>query len=209
MARPRIHDPDLVLDAAEALAVDGGPAAVTIRAVAAATGISNGALYHSFGSRAELLGRTWIRAARRFLAVQAELVDHAGDPVAAVLAAADAPAEFAARHPRSTELVFRIRRTDLLGADLPDTVRADLDATQTTLVELMKTLARRLLGPRRRARRGHPHPVPGRPADSDPARPRPAHRSHRPPPVAGRGPRGPRPRARTGLNTPEGHPCPP
>ncbi|APA98803.1 TetR/AcrR family transcriptional regulator [Nocardia seriolae] len=144
MARPRIHDPDLVLDAAEALAVDGGPAAVTIRAVAAATGISNGALYHSFGSRAELLGRTWIRAARRFLAVQAELVDHAGDPVAAVLAAADAPAEFAARHPRSTELVFRIRRTDLLGADLPDTVRADLDATQTTLVELMKTLARRL-----------------------------------------------------------------
>nr|WP_307695101.1 TetR family transcriptional regulator [Nocardia beijingensis] len=63
MPRPRIHDPGTVLDAAESLAVRCGPAAVTTHAVAAATGVSNGAIYHTFGSRAELLGRTWLRAA--------------------------------------------------------------------------------------------------------------------------------------------------
>ncbi|MET8423446.1 helix-turn-helix domain-containing protein [Nocardia sp. NPDC004860] len=144
MPRPRTHDPDLVLDAAEALAVRSGPAAVTIRAVAAATGVSNGALYHTFGSRAELVGRTWIRAAHRFLALQAAMVAEAGDGVAAVIAAAEAPAEFAARHPMSTRLFFTVRRDDLLGDDLPESVRAQLAATQATLVELMKTLARRL-----------------------------------------------------------------
>ncbi|MVU82488.1 TetR family transcriptional regulator [Nocardia sp. ET3-3] len=144
MPRPRIHDLDLVLDAAETLAVASGPAAVTIRAVATATGASNGALYHSFGSRAELVGRTWIRAAHRFLALQADMVADAGDGIDAVLAAATAPAEFAARHPASTQLLFKIRRADLLGEDIPEPVRAELDATQTTLVELMKTLARRL-----------------------------------------------------------------
>ncbi|WP_405495544.1 TetR family transcriptional regulator [Nocardia sp. NBC_00511] len=144
MPRPRIHDPDVVLDAAETLAVRSGPAAVTIRAVATATGISNGALYHSFGSRAELLSRTWIRAARRFLALQADLVDDAGAAIDAVLAAADAPAEFAARYPASTQLFFRVRRTDLLGDDLPENLRAELDAPQRELVGLMKTLARRL-----------------------------------------------------------------
>ncbi|WP_040808546.1 TetR/AcrR family transcriptional regulator [Nocardia concava] len=146
MPRPRTHDPDLVLDAAEDLAVASGPAAVTIRAVAAATGVSNGALYHTFSSRAELLGRTWIRAAHRFLTLQAEMVAEAADPLEAVLAAAEAPAEFAARYPASTQLFFRVRRTDLLGDELPETVRADVAATQTTLVELMKTLSRRLWG---------------------------------------------------------------
>ncbi|MTE16957.1 TetR/AcrR family transcriptional regulator [Nocardia aurantiaca] len=145
MPRPRTHDPDLVLDATEALAVRSGPAAVTIRAVATATGVSNGALYHSFGSRAELVGRTWIRAAHRFLALQADLVARAGDDgVEAVIAAAEAPAEFAARHPMSTQLFFTVRRADLLGDDLPEQVRAELAATQHTLVDLMKTLARRL-----------------------------------------------------------------
>ncbi|MFF0610633.1 TetR family transcriptional regulator [Nocardia tengchongensis] len=144
MPRPRTHDPDLVLDAAEALAVRSGPAAVTIRAVATATGVSNGALYHTFGSRAELLGRTWIRAAHRFLTLQAELVAAAGDGIDAVIAAAEAPAEFAARYPLSTQLFFRVRRSDLLGDDQPESVRTELDATQRTLVELMKSLAARL-----------------------------------------------------------------
>ncbi|AYF75746.1 TetR/AcrR family transcriptional regulator [Nocardia yunnanensis] len=144
MPRPRIHDLDLALDAAEALAVSAGPAAVTIRAVAAATGMSNGALYHSFGSRGELVGRTWIRAAHRFLALQAELVAAATDPVEAVLAAAGAPAVFAQTYPASTQLFFRIRRDDLLGGELPEPLRTELTGTQTTLVELMKTLARGL-----------------------------------------------------------------
>ena len=75
MPRPRVYDLDRVLDAAEALAVASGPAAVTIRGISAAVGVSNGALYHSFGSRAGLLAQAWLRAGRRFLDAQAAVVD--------------------------------------------------------------------------------------------------------------------------------------
>src|ERR1700737_1755135 len=59
MPRPRVYEPDRVLDAVESLAVASGPAAVTIRAISAAIGVSNGALYHTFGSRSGLMGRAW------------------------------------------------------------------------------------------------------------------------------------------------------
>ncbi|MFI9411196.1 TetR family transcriptional regulator [Nocardia gamkensis] len=147
MPRPRTHDPDTVLDAAESLAVVSGPAAVTTRAVAAATGISNGAIYHTFGSRAELLGRTWLRAARRFLDLQTALVtaalDRHDDDVEAVVAAAEAPAVFAERHPDSSRLLLAVRREELLG-EVPDSVAADLAATDAVLVELLVRLSRRL-----------------------------------------------------------------
>lgn len=143
MPRPRTHDPDAVLDAAESLAA-AGPAAVTIRAVAAATGVSNGAIYHTFSSRSELLARAWIRAARRFGAVQAEAVE-GGSGVDAVIAAADAPAVFAHRCPASSALLLNVHHTDL-DDDLPDDVRAELDAIQRALIDLMKRLARQLWG---------------------------------------------------------------
>jgi AcrR family transcriptional regulator len=147
MPRPRTHDPDTVLDAAESLAVGSGPAAVTTRAVAAATGISNGAIYHTFGSRAELLARTWLRAARRFLDLQTALVtvalDRHDDDIEAVVAAAEAPAVFAERHPDSSRLLLAVRREELLG-EVPDSVAADLAATDAVLVELLVRLSRRL-----------------------------------------------------------------
>ncbi|MBF6206691.1 TetR family transcriptional regulator [Streptomyces gardneri] len=146
MPRPRIHDPDLVLDAAESLAVRSDPAAVTTRAVAAATGISNGAIYHTFGSHTELLGRTWLRAARRFLDLQTALVADAlasRDAGEAVVAAAEAPALFAERHPDSSRLLLAVRREELLG-DVPEGVAADLAATDAVLVELLVRLSRQL-----------------------------------------------------------------
>ncbi|MBF6340990.1 TetR/AcrR family transcriptional regulator [Nocardia abscessus] len=146
MPRPRTHDPDTVLDAAEALAVRSGPAAVTTRAVAAATGISNGAIYHTFGSRAELLGRTWLRAARRFLDLQTTLVTTAldgRDGVEAVVAAAEAPALFAERYPDSSRLLLAVRREELLG-ELPEGIAGELAATDEVLVELLVRLSRQL-----------------------------------------------------------------
>ncbi|MEU6831191.1 TetR/AcrR family transcriptional regulator [Nocardia beijingensis] len=146
MPRPRTHDPDAVLDAAESLAVRSGPAAVTTRAVAAATGVSNGAIYHTFGSRAELLARTWLRAARRFLDLQTALVDAALDgrgDIEAVVAAAQAPAIFAERHPDSSQLLLAVRREELLG-EVPDEIAAELAATDAVLVELLIRLSRQL-----------------------------------------------------------------
>ncbi|WP_280235907.1 TetR/AcrR family transcriptional regulator [Nocardia cyriacigeorgica] len=157
MPRPRTHDLDAVLDAAEALAARSGPAAVTIRAVAAATGVSNGALYHSFGSRAELLARTWLRAAHRFLALQTELVDailmpsqeRIGDAtsVDAVVAAAETPAVFARQHPDSSTLLLAISREQLLG-DVPESLATELTGTDRALVDVLVRLSQAMWGRR-------------------------------------------------------------
>ncbi|KIU14743.1 TetR/AcrR family transcriptional regulator [Mycolicibacterium llatzerense] len=149
MPRPRVYDLDAVLDAAESLAVEAGPAGVTTRAVAAAAGISNGAIYHNFGSRTDLVARTWLRAARRFLDVQTELVDAAladtaADPVDAVVAAAQAPAVFYERRRQSAQLVWRVQRDQLLGPDLPVSLAAELKDLDRQLIDLMVRLSSHL-----------------------------------------------------------------
>jgi AcrR family transcriptional regulator len=142
--RPRLYEPDRVLDAVESLTVASGPAAVTIRAVSAAVGVSNGALYHTFESRSGLMGRAWIRAARRFFTMQHDLVDQAladGDPQAAVVAAADAPVVFADRYPDSSKLLWLVSREELLDSDLPDDVATELHDLHRSLIDLMIRLA--------------------------------------------------------------------
>jgi AcrR family transcriptional regulator len=147
MPRPRVYEPDRVLDAVESLAVTSGPAAVTIRAISAAVGVSNGALYHTFGSRAGLMGRAWLRAGHRFLAVQNMLVDQAlteagpRAPIAAVVAAADASAVFAEQYPDSSKLLWTVRRDELLDSDLSDEIATELSDLDRLLVGLMIRLA--------------------------------------------------------------------
>lgn len=147
MPRPRVYEPDRVLDAVESLAVASGPAAVTIRAISAAIGVSNGALYHTFGSRSGLMGRAWLRAGRRFLTVQNTLVDRALSKtgpraaVAAVAAAADAPVVFAEQYPDSSKLLLTVRREELLNSDLPDEIAMELRDLDRLLVGLMIRLA--------------------------------------------------------------------
>jgi AcrR family transcriptional regulator len=144
-----MHDPDHIIDAAESLAVCAGPAAVTTRAVGAAARVSNGAIYHSFGSRGALLGRTWLRAARRFLSVHTELVDSALDNdsgIAAVVAAAEAPAVFAQRFPQSSRLLVGVHRHQLLDDDLTADVAGELAALDRVLVGLMIRLSTNLWG---------------------------------------------------------------
>ena len=159
MPRPRLHDLDGLLDAAERLAVESGPAAVTVRALSERTSVSNGAIYHAFGSRAGLVGRAWLRAARRFLAMQRAMVEdalehgHGPDAVTgAVVAAADAPAQFVTDHPASGRFLLTVSRDELLAsADLPDDLAADLQELDQSLADLFVTLSRAVWG---RADRG-------------------------------------------------------
>ncbi|MFD3508607.1 TetR family transcriptional regulator [Nocardia sp. NPDC058666] len=152
MPRPRTHDPQTVLDAAEALAARSGPAAVTVRAVAAATGVSNGALYHTFASRQEVLARTWLRAAHRFLAMQSADIDravHATDHPArvdAVLDAAEAPARLANHHPDSARLLLQIDRAELLDGDIAPALAQEIADTEKALLAAINRLARALWG---------------------------------------------------------------
>ncbi len=145
MRRPRVHDLDHLLDVAEALAVESGPAAVTIRALSELTSVSNGAIYHAFGSRAGLLGRVWLRGAQRMLTVQRGSVDDAlatGTAVDAIVAAADAPARFLLDHPTAGQFLMIVSRRELLGSnDIPDALADDLRMLDSTLVELFVRLS--------------------------------------------------------------------
>src|SRR5690606_28307424 len=128
-----------------------GPAAVTVRAVAAATGMSNGALYHTFGSRAGVLGQAWLRAAHRFLELQRELAESAdSDPVEAIVAAAQTPSVFAERFPASARLLLVVSREELLGAQLPADLTERIAATERQLLDLLIGLAARRWGRRDR-----------------------------------------------------------
>ncbi|MBC2641252.1 MULTISPECIES: TetR family transcriptional regulator [unclassified Rhodococcus (in: high G+C Gram-positive bacteria)] len=148
MPRPRVHDLDEALDVVERLAVEGGPSAVTVRAVAAATEMSNGAIYHAFGSRGGLVGRAWLRAAHRFLDLQQASVERALErgAVDAVVAAADTPAVFAEKFPQSSRFLLAVRRDELLGSDIPEDVDAELSRLDSVLVALFVRLARALWG---------------------------------------------------------------
>ncbi|MEV6252654.1 TetR/AcrR family transcriptional regulator [Nocardia sp. NPDC051929] len=146
MPRPRVHALDQLMDAAERLAVDSGPAAVTVRALSEAASVSNGAIYHAFGSRAGLMGRVWLRAAQRFLTLQREAADHAlahGGAVEAVVAAADAPAEFLVQQPVSGRFLLTVPRRELLGSsEIPDDIAEQLRRLDQTLTELFVNLSR-------------------------------------------------------------------
>jgi len=142
--RPQVYDRDAMLDAAEVLAVRGGPKAVTVRAVSELSGISNGAIYHAFGSMAGLVGRAWARAGRRFLVLQRDVVEAAlrspGGAISAVVAAADTPAIFSEQYPESAQLFIATRREDLIG-EAPADVQAELSALDDELRDLLIRLA--------------------------------------------------------------------
>ncbi|MFI6981246.1 helix-turn-helix domain-containing protein [Embleya sp. NPDC050154] len=151
MPRPRVHDLDLLLDAAERLVADVGPERFTVRGLATASGVSNGAIYHAFGSLPVLLGRVWLRAAGDFLDFQVELVDavRLDDPdggVRAVLAAASAPAAFADRRPEAARMLMGVHRDRLLGPDLPQESAEAMFALDKRVLALLTRLARALWG---------------------------------------------------------------
>jgi acyl-CoA synthetase (AMP-forming)/AMP-acid ligase II len=122
------------MDAVEQLAADAGPRAVTTRALSQRTAISNGAIYHAFGSRGGLLGQVWLRAARRFLSEQRSAVARAladgvtpETAVEAVVAAAQCPATFLDSHPATAMYLLALPRNELLGArDVSDELADEL-----------------------------------------------------------------------------------
>lgn len=153
MARPRKHDLDGLLDAAEALLSESGKGALTVRAVADSVGASTGSLYHAFRSRNELLGRMWLRAAKRFLDVQRAAVDEclARSPtyegaVEATIAAASTYELLRHLHPASAQLLLEYRRDALLDDGLPDDLAEQLRALEGELVDVMRRLAVALWG---------------------------------------------------------------
>ncbi|WP_248962053.1 helix-turn-helix domain-containing protein [Sphaerisporangium perillae] len=115
-----------MLDVAERLVADGGPERLTVRGLAAASGVSNGAIYHAFGSLPALLGRVWLRAAGDFLDLQVELVD----------AVQAEPADAVRAEPLNA---VQAKQVDAVQAEPADAVRAEpLNAVQAKQVDAVQ-----------------------------------------------------------------------
>src|ERR1700760_1165873 len=99
MAPPRKHETDVILDATRELVLAGGPRAVSVAAIAKASGAPAGTLYHRFGNRDGVVTAAWLRALERFqaraLAAGTAADDAAGDPADAAVAMAVAAIAFA------------------------------------------------------------------------------------------------------------------
>jgi AcrR family transcriptional regulator len=150
MGRPREHDLEAVLDHARRLWVEGGPAGVTIRALASESGVSNGAIYHAFGSRDGLLARVWSREAERFLELQraavTSVVDAGGRVEDAVVAAALAPTAYAELDEPGARLLLTTTGDELADRDLAASERTELRRLRRELTGLITDLSSRLWG---------------------------------------------------------------
>ncbi|MFJ4658864.1 TetR/AcrR family transcriptional regulator [Nocardia sp. NPDC088792] len=105
MSRKPAHTTDSLLDAAADLAAAEGAAAVTMSAVAAATGAPSGSVYYRFPDRAALLASLWLRTVDRFqsgfLAALA-----ADPPQQAAIQAAHHVTDWSRRHPTDAAVLL-------------------------------------------------------------------------------------------------------
>ncbi len=151
MGRPRRYGLDDLLRHARALWIESGAAGVTIRALSAASGASNGAVYHAFGSRDGVLARVWAVEADDFLRFQRQRADealHGPDPVSALVAAALAPADYAVADRDSARLLLSADADELDTPALDDDGSRRLHRLRNELGRLHIDLARALWGRR-------------------------------------------------------------
>jgi AcrR family transcriptional regulator len=111
MGRPREHDEHTraqLLAAAERLVADGGPTALSVRAVAEAAGTSTRAVYSLFGSKEGLLVEALARDAFEYLYVEIGKLEETDDP-AADLIAVGIPVfrRFVREHPALYRIAFQ------------------------------------------------------------------------------------------------------
>lgn len=144
MAPPRKHETDVILDAARALVLDGGPRTASVAAIATASGAPAGTLYHRFGNRDGILTAAWLRALERF---QARALAADGDtPEDTAVAMAVAAVSFARALPDDARLLLTIRPGDLLDSRPDAAFRQTLAAMNAPLTQRLAQLARHLYG---------------------------------------------------------------
>lgn len=134
--------PVVLVNAAEVLLAEFGPDALTFRDLSIATGYSGDGIRQTCGSRAALIGRTWARAAGRFLALLTSLVDEThGDAWEKACAAAEASLLFPRQYPRSAALLEAVGPGDLVRRPLPAQTARQLWQLERDFVEVMRHLA--------------------------------------------------------------------
>lgn len=149
MARPTVHDPDLLLDVALGIAAEG-PERLTMAGAARAAGAPSGSIYHRFAGRSALLGALWVRTVSRF---QAEFVEAVRDkdPVRARVTAARHVIVWSRAHREAARaLLHGVAAFD--PADWPDEITELADRHARDLERSLDDLAARTPGGRARNR---------------------------------------------------------
>ncbi|MEU3350907.1 helix-turn-helix domain-containing protein [Streptomyces sp. NPDC037389] len=170
MARPPRYDETLLLDTAVQIAADAGPAAVTMSAIARASGVPNGSIYHRFPQRLALLAELWLRTVERFQDGYFAALHSDPDPLRAGGAAARHVVAWSRQNPQEAAVLLHgpqsfgrdewpkeyAQRADdgnkrVLGAvaELADrvgaTTESDRDRVMLAVVELPLAVVRRYL----------------------------------------------------------------
>jgi AcrR family transcriptional regulator len=148
VAPPRKHQTDVILDAARALVLDGGPRAASVAAIAKSSGAPAGTLYHRFGNRNGILTAAWLRALERFQArATASGTNTAADtPAETAVAMAVACISFMRELPEDARMLLTIRPGDLLDGGPHTAFQETLAVMNAPLNERIGTLARQLYG---------------------------------------------------------------
>ena len=148
MAPPRKHESDVILDAARALVLEGGPRAASVAAIANSSGAPAGTLYHRFGNRDGILTAAWLRALERFQsrAMAASETNTADAPVETAVAMAVVAISFARELPQDARLLLTIRPADLLDDEPDAQFQETVAAMNAPLTERVGVLARKLYG---------------------------------------------------------------
>ncbi|MGO9032407.1 TetR/AcrR family transcriptional regulator [Mycobacterium sp.] len=144
MAPPRKHETDVILDAARALVLDGGPRSASVAAIAKGSGAPAGTLYHRFGNRNGILTAAWLRALERFQ-TKAMAAD-ADTALESAVTMAVAAIGFAREYPGDARLLLMVRPSDLLDGEPDAAFQETLADRNPPLLERVRTFARELYG---------------------------------------------------------------
>lgn len=150
MPRPSRFSEEQILDAGLALVADGGPAALTITAIAEKVGAPSGSIYHRFGSRDLLVGHLWVRTVETFQGGWLDALSPAGDPVDVARRSAAHVLTWSAENPNGARLLMRHRSEDLLADDWPEPLRDANRRQRERVAEALDDLAQRFGGGGRR-----------------------------------------------------------
>jgi AcrR family transcriptional regulator len=138
-----------MLDAARDLLLQNGTRAATITAIADASGVPVGSIYHRFGSLETLIAKLWIRAVHRSQATFVAATQEP-DPVEAAVAAALSIVDFCRQHPADARLLASFGREQLIGATPTGPLADELTDLNSPVLGAVVTLAKRLYGRRSR-----------------------------------------------------------
>jgi AcrR family transcriptional regulator len=149
MGRPQLVDVDALLDHAREIWIAEGQAAVTIRALSARSGVSNGAIYHHFSSRNHLLSQIWAREASAFRAFQREQIQDArdhGTAEDAVVAAALSTGGYADVKGAAVRVLLASRPDTITPDGVPDQLIKELRRHRASAATLISDLAEEVWG---------------------------------------------------------------